>query len=222
MRSGEANQCDSRFWPRRALQCLLVRRRIRRQSFSCQLFACFRYPRRLSCLIVGPHIWVACRGLLLDAVRWGFPSSDDCPVLAVWHKRRLEPASYPIRGPTVTATIIDHHELDQQLLAEAPANSLAASEVERTAAFLSRHVAPAKRRLFATAKGHSVATAMSEAEARDLIRRGERLKQEGRPAIARIFYRTVAKQATGAVRNVASQRLRDLDHDLSPPRIAGR
>jgi hypothetical protein len=114
----------------------------------------------------------------------------------------------------VGATIIDHAELDAQVLASAaPRRAPDGNEqaVLAMAAHLARHMA--RNDVAPTDAPHK--RSMSAAEAGLLLDRGARLERAGKGATARIYYRTVARQATGEPSQTALDRLRRLETALA-------
>jgi hypothetical protein len=112
----------------------------------------------------------------------------------------------------VGATIIDHAELDAQVLSQAPPRSLDADQqrnIRETAAFLRQHMA--RNDVASSQASGGRRNAMTGEQAVAWIARGEQLEQEDKPAIAKIYYRTVARHAPGPERHTARERLLSLD-----------
>ena len=127
----------------------------------------------------------------------------------------------------MTATIIDHRELDQQVLSAArsgPGLSAEDAAIARKAAFLNQHLAhqtspqpsstvqalPAEH-LSQIRLRQQQADRQQELEGLELMIQAQQMELQGKPGIARIYYQQAARRLTGARQQQVIKRLRELD-----------
>lgn len=133
----------------------------------------------------------------------------------------------------VTATIIDHAELDRMVLAEAAARrgeAAGRSEIDRKAAYLSqfvarRETAPLAMRADETPadtvglrRAVEDATRQRETDMAACLARGEEALAQGHVGAARCAYNTVARRGTPAQQQAAQVRLAALEVREKLPR----
>jgi hypothetical protein len=122
-------------------------------------------------------------------------------------------------GMSVHATIIDHHEIDEALLAEAAAKrgTNIADATTLKAATISRNVGrtePADS--VARLREQNAAAAAEKAkEAAEFLAKGEQAEAEGKPGVATIYYQMVIRRDGGSLRQQAQVRLAVLHNSRS-------
>ncbi len=130
-------------------------------------------------------------------------------------------------GAVVTATIIDLHELDQQVLGQARFRVPSAEEQEiaRKSDFLIRNLARQSAATVPTKPLPSVrpagvmeirrqnhlAASQRQQEAAEFLLKARQLDLDGKPGVARIYYQMAARRSTGAQQQVILDRLRQIN-----------
>ena len=139
-------------------------------------------------------------------------------------------------GALVTATIIDHRELDAAVLAEAARRGGDAGEwaVRRRASELTRHIARRDLPRSATRTAGSTASlddirnrADTERlernrEGQDFLEKARRADEAGKVAVARIYYQMAARRLEGTTQQQAADRARELAQPAGSHRLASR
>jgi hypothetical protein len=117
---------------------------------------------------------------------------------------------------SVHATIIDLAELDEAVLAEAArrrgATDPTAESAELLSSALPRAAAPASVAAIRAAQSQA-ATAEAEAatrEASELLAKGQQAEADGKPGVARIYYKQAMRKNSAEVARQAQLRLADL------------
>jgi hypothetical protein len=117
-------------------------------------------------------------------------------------------------GTSVHASIIDHHELDEAVLAEAAARRGATVDpVAAKAAALSRNTAgqasggPAIQSLAAIREQNALAAAQQTREVAEYLAKAQQAEAEGKPGVAKIYYQIVLRKGAGVLQQQAQARL---------------
>ena len=129
-------------------------------------------------------------------------------------------------GLRVSATIHDQHEMDAAVLASAGRSSetiFGSSATDRTASFLSAHVARTSSRTTAPPTASTASASVAEIrqqnaaakerleqEASDLFEQGQQAEVSGKRNVAKIYYQMATRRSTGAVKEQAAARLAEL------------
>lgn len=161
----------------------------------------------------------------------GVPGLNKVPGLGRLFSNRGSGSSVTSSGASVTATIIDHAEMDALLLAEAagrrPAGA-ALSATDRKALSLSSHIGrPAESGLrlgsgaplesvAAIRVRHDAAARAHLAEMQDYWQRGQQAESIGRWGTARVCYDIIARRGSGELRDRAAARLAQLRAPAQP------
>ena len=155
----------------------------------------------------------------------GVPVLGKVPGLSRLFRNKGIGSSHSSSGASVTATIIDHAEMDALLLAEAAGRrplGAAMTETDRKALVLSSHIGRAAEpglRLGSAAPRESVAAIRLRnevaarahlAEMEDYWQRGQRAESLGRWGAARVCYDVIVRRGSGEVRDRAARRLAQL------------
>jgi hypothetical protein len=123
---------------------------------------------------------------------------------------------------SATAYIHDFEAMDQALLAEAAAR--------RGGGMVARRGTTAPRRIGLNPAAPSVAqlqrrpatpTKTVDDEMQDLLNRARSAEAKGKPHVAKIFYRMISREATGSLKELAQNRLDQLN-GVVPSKIATR
>jgi hypothetical protein len=146
-------------------------------------------------------------------------------------KSRSFGSSRTASGVSVSATIIDHAEIDRALLAEAGAKRGSVDSSVAKAAAISKGVAaepwfaarPTATRTPAALPGSVAAMRKQNVEAADLVAtelagylaKGKQAEAENKPGVARVFYQMVARRDQGEMKRVAVERLAVLGNHLT-------
>lgn len=167
----------------------------------------------------------------------GLPGLSQVPGLGRLFTNRSIGSSISSSHAYVTATIIDHAEMDELLLAEAAARRgefQVASETDRRAAYLSEFVARspsapasppvAARREVATdvTTDLAAAEARREAEMASYLERAEAAEAAGRLGAARCCYDVLARRGSDAQKRLAAERLAALSTPRPDDKLASR
>jgi hypothetical protein len=135
---------------------------------------------------------------------------------------------------SVHATIIDHQEMDEAILAQAAARrstsgrDAAQVATNLKAEFISRNLARGEtpRTTLASKnepsldeirRRNELAAADREAEANVYFAKAQSAEKEGKPNVSKIYYQMVSRRATGSLKQQADQRLAALQ---SPGKVA--
>ncbi len=162
-----------------------------------------------------------------SSVSRGIPGFGQLPMAGPLFASRAIGRELGHSGAHVTATIIDHRELDQQVLSAArPGPGLSAEDaaIARKAAFLNQHLAhqtspqpsstvqalPAEH-LSQIRLRQQQADRQQELEGLELMIQAQQMELQGKPGIARIYYQQAARRLTGARQQQVIKRLRELD-----------
>jgi hypothetical protein len=125
---------------------------------------------------------------------------------------------------SVHATIIDHHELDQAVLARAAALRSAKAVDPREVAtqqksdYITRNLAraekpvavqpaPATPSVEDIRRQNEIAAANRDVEAKAYFAKAETAEAEGKPGVAKIFYQMVSRRSQGALKELADARI---------------
>ena len=122
---------------------------------------------------------------------------------------------------SVHATIHDFEAMDQALLAQAAANrarrGLAAPGADRQLVGQD----PATASVASIQRQRAADAQQVGDEIQDLFRRAEAAQAKGKPHVAKIFYRMIAREATGPARQLAEARLAGLNDNRADRFAAG-
>ncbi len=155
----------------------------------------------------------------------GMPGISKIPGAGRLFTNRGSGSSVTSSGAGVTATIIDHAEMDALLLSEAAARRASRtglSETDRKALVLSSHIggpAASSLRLTPDAPRESVAdirrrnaaaARAHDAEMLEYWERGQQAESLGRWGAARVSYDVIVRRSSGELRHRAVARLADL------------
>lgn len=125
---------------------------------------------------------------------------------------------------SVHATIIDNHELDEAILAQAAAMRSSRAVDPRAVAtqqksdYITRNLARAERPVVVQPapavvsveeirRRNEAAAADRDAEAKAYFAKAETAEAEGKPGIAKIFYQMVSRRSQGALQELADTRI---------------
>lgn len=140
------------------------------------------------------------------------------------HNRSLS-SSRTASGISVSATIIDHDELDRAILAEAASKRGAVDTTAVRAAAISKAVEVASRPTsqraassrnalpgsVAAIRQQNASTAdLEAAEVAGYLAKGRQAEAEHKPAVAKVFYQMVARRDNGPMKKEATERLASL------------
>ncbi|HMC09654.1 MAG TPA: hypothetical protein VKH44_00130 [Pirellulaceae bacterium] len=127
-------------------------------------------------------------------------------------------------GMSISATIIDHEEIDRAILAEAASKHRTLMDPASTkAAVLSKSVGRSDSRvaeggaaalpdsLAAIRERNSAAADLQAAELAGYLAKARQAESEGKPGVAKIFYQMVARRDAGQLKQQAVERLVALD-----------
>jgi hypothetical protein len=137
-------------------------------------------------------------------------------------------------GASVTATIIDLRELDEQVLSRVRVPVLSAEEIQqaRKADFLSRNIArqgvplpsvpvrveprsSTRSSVAEIRRQNQLAAVQRQQEAEEYLQRARQLDAQGKTGVARIYYQMAARRTTGKEQQVILDRLRTLNAQRS-------
>lgn len=136
-------------------------------------------------------------------------------------------------GVSVSATIIDHEEIDRAILTEAAAKRKPADTALAKAATISKSVAVEPGRALRTAspptaalpgsvaairEQNAIAADLEAAELAGYLAKGRQAEAENKPGVAKVYYQMVARRDKGRMKQQAVERLAV----LSPPAAAKR
>jgi hypothetical protein len=135
-------------------------------------------------------------------------------------KSRSFGSSWTASGVSVSATIIDHSEIDRALLADAGAKRASVDSSVVKAAAISKGVVTTRDVALA---GSVAAMRKQNVEAADLVAtelagylaKGKQAEAENKPGVARVFYQMVARRDQGEMKRVAVERLAVLGNHLT-------
>lgn len=128
-------------------------------------------------------------------------------------------------GVSVSATVIDHEEIDRAILAEAASKRGAVDTTAVRAAAISKAVEVASRPTsqraassrnalpgsVAAIRQQNASTAdLEAAEVAGYLAKGRQAEAEHKPAVAKIFYQMVARRDNGPMKKEATERLASL------------
>jgi hypothetical protein len=125
---------------------------------------------------------------------------------------------------SVHATIIDHHELDQAVLAQAAALRSARAvdprevAIQQKADYITRNLARAEKPVVVQPeptgpsveeirRQNEIAAANRAAEAQAYFAKAETAEAGGKPGVAKIYYQMVSRRAQGALKELADARI---------------
>jgi hypothetical protein len=118
-------------------------------------------------------------------------------------------------GMSVHATIIDHHEIDQAILAQAAAErGAAANPAVAKAAAISRTVGKSDSldSVAAIREQQSAAAAKQASEATEYFAKAQKAEADGKPGVATIFYQMVIRRDATQLKQQAQARLAALQN----------
>ena len=124
-------------------------------------------------------------------------------------------------GMSVSATIIDHDEIDRAILAEAAAKRASADAATTTAAAISKSIPyaaptrattePASSALpgsvAASREQHAAAADLQSAELAGYLAKARQAEADNKPGVAKVFYQMVARRDNGSMKKEAVERL---------------
>jgi len=139
-------------------------------------------------------------------------------------KNRAQGANRMAGNASVSATIIDHDEIDRALLAAAARRGEAVDSAATKASALSKSVARVDRSPSAANRTGSGAAALPDSvaaireqnrmaaeernqELADYFAKARKAEAEGKIAVAKVFYQMVARSASGEMQQQAATRL---------------
>jgi len=184
----------------------------------------------------------------LGSVRWaregsttrGVPGLAQLPGVGRLFRNQAFSREMGISGAAVTATIIDLHELDQQVLGQVQVRlpSPEEQELSRKADFLTRNLARRSATSVSTKPLPSVkpagvmeirrqnqaAALQRQQEATEFLLKARQLDRDGKTGVARIYYQMAARRSTGVQQQVILDRLRQINSQRAAavPQQAGR
>ncbi|MFP6750474.1 MAG: hypothetical protein VB855_02270 [Pirellulaceae bacterium] len=162
-----------------------------------------------------------------SSVSRGVPGFGQLPMAGPLFANRAIGRELGHSGAHLTATIIDHRELDQQVLSAArsgPGLSAKDAAIARKADFLNQHLArqgsPQPTRTVQALPAEHLsqirlrqqqADQQQELEGLELMIQAQQMELQGKQGIARIYYQQAARRLTGARQQQVIKRLRELD-----------
>ena len=184
----------------------------------------------------------------LGSVRWaregsttrGVPGLAQLPGVGRLFRNQAFSREMGTSGAAVTATIIDLHELDQQVLGQARFRvpSPEEQEIARKSDFLIRNLARQSAATVSTKplpfvrpagvmeirRQNQVAALQRQQEATEFLLKARQLDRDGKTGVARIYYQMAARRSTGVQQQVILDRLRKINSQRAAavPQQAGR
>ena len=184
----------------------------------------------------------------LGSVRWaregsttrGVPGLAQLPGVGRLFRNQAYSREMGMSGAAVTVTIIDLHELDQQVLGQAQVRFPSPEEqkIARKAEFLTRNLAkssvttPSEKTLppirpagvREIRRQNQIAASQREQEATESLSRARQLDRDGKTGVARIYYQMAARRSTGVQQQMILDRLRQINSQRAAqvPQQAGR
>ena len=184
----------------------------------------------------------------LGSIRWaregsttrGVPGLAQLPGVGRLFRNQAYSREMGTSGAAVTVTIIDLHDLDQQVLGQAQVHlpSPEEQEIARKADFLVRNLAkssvttPLKKTLptvrpagvMEIRRQNQVAASQRQQEATEFLAKARQLDRVGKTGVARIYYQMAARRSTGVQQQMILDRLRQINRQRAAqvPQQAGR
>ena len=184
----------------------------------------------------------------LGSVRWaregsttrGVPGLAQLPGVGRLFRNQAYSREMGTSGAAVTVTIIDLHELDQQVMGQAQVRlpSPEEQEIARKAEFLARNLAkpsvttPLKKNLppiraagvMEIRRQNQLAASQRQQEAAECLAKARQLDRDGKTGVARIYYQMAARRSTGVQQQMILDRLRQINSQRAAqvPQQAGR
>ena len=184
----------------------------------------------------------------LGSIRWaregsttrGVPGLAQLPGVGRLFRNQAYSREMGSSGAAVTVTIIDLHELDQQVLGQAQVRvpSPEEQEIARKAEFLARNLAkplvttPAKKTLpsvrptgvMEIRRQNQLAASQRQQETTEFLAKARQLDRAGKTGVARIYYQMAARRSTGVQQQMILDRLRQINSQRvdQVPQQAGR
>ena len=171
----------------------------------------------------------------LGSVRWaregsttrGVPGLAQLPGVGRLFRNQAFSREMGTSGAAVTVTIIDLHELDQQVLSQARVHlpSPEEQEIARKADFLTRNLArqsatsvprkpvPSVRPagVMEIRRQNQVAALQRQQETTEFLLKARQLDMDGKTGVARIYYQMAARRSMGAQQQVILDRLQQIN-----------